>query len=69
MLAGLAIFSEVVGCEASVLGNAGEHPRAQLLAVVKGKDHIRPPLARQGTMGSGLALNDPTFPEERGQYT
>ena len=68
LFAGLVIPSEVVGLEAGVLGHAGEHFRAQLLAVMEREGDIRPPLARQDAMRPRLALDDPAYPEECGQY-
>jgi hypothetical protein len=69
MFAGSMIASEVVGCEAGVLGDAGEHPWPQFVAVMKREGDVLPPVAGERAMGSGLPLNDPPYPQERGQYT
>ena len=50
---------EIFGSQTCVLCQAREHPRPNLVAIVKCEDHIRPTLPRESFMGTGLALNSP----------
>ena len=52
-----------------MLCDAGEHPRADLLAFVKGKDKVRPPFAGKDAVGAaGFALDAPADAQEGGQH-
>jgi len=52
--------SEIGGCQPSLLGNAGEHARADLFVIVKREDDIWPALAAEGPMRPGCSLDLPT---------
>lgn len=57
--------SKVVWFKAGMFGNAREHLRADLLAVMEGKHHIGPAVPRKDSMGSAaLALNGPADAEQ-----
>ena len=40
---------QVAGCQTGVLGDSGEHARAQFLVVMKGEDEVRPIRPRERT--------------------
>jgi hypothetical protein len=52
---GLQIFR----AKAAPLRNASEHPRPDLVVIVKREHNIWPALARECAVGTGLALLDP----------
>ncbi len=59
---------EVLGREPAVLGDSGQHPRADFLVVVEGKYEIRPALAAEDPMRcSRLPLDGPPDAEQRSQ--
>jgi hypothetical protein len=51
---------EIVGPKTSVLADAREHARPKLVAFMEGEHVIRPPLARQDSMGADLPLDCPS---------
>lgn len=56
---------QVIRLQAGVFGNAREHLRADLFAVMEGKHHIRPAVPRKDSMGSAaLAFNSPPNTEQ-----
>lgn len=55
--------SQILRLKAGMLGDAGQHLGADLLGIVKCKDHIRPAIATQSSMRSGLPLQPPTDSE------
>lgn len=60
---------EIAWFQARVFGNPAEHSWTDLLAVVKGKDIVRPPRAGQQTMrASGFALDSPTCSQQCDKY-
>ena len=42
-----------------MIGNSGDHPRADFLAVVKRENKVRPAFARQSTVRPGLPFELP----------
>src|SRR5262245_58590855 len=44
--------------------DSGQHARAELLAVMKGEDEIRPAFSTEGPMRAGLTLDLPTESEQ-----
>jgi hypothetical protein len=44
----------------SSLGDSGQHSRSDLLAVMEGKNEVRPPGSGQGSVRSCLAPGGPT---------
>ena len=65
---GSLIPSQVLWLQAGGLGDASEHLRTQLLAIVKGKGDIGPPLSRQRAVGTRLALDGPAYLEKRREH-
>jgi hypothetical protein len=55
---------QIVGLQPCCLGDANEHARADLVAIVKGKNIVRPTIARQGTMRAGGTLDPPSDPKK-----
>jgi hypothetical protein len=51
-----------------LLGNAGEHPRADLLAVMKREHHVRPAGAGEYLVGALLTLERPPEAVQGGKY-
>ena len=47
------------GLQASVLGNARKHFGADLFAIVKGENEIRPTFPSKCAVGAGLSLDAP----------
>ena len=52
-----------------MLGDARQHPGPDLVAIVEREHVVRPPVASEGFMGTGLALDAPANAEERGEHT
>ena len=50
---------QVVGAKAGSPAYAGEHPGADLLAVMKGEHEVRPAVALKDAVGTGSALDAP----------
>jgi hypothetical protein len=59
--------SEIFRCEASALGNASEHARADFVRVVKCKDVVRPLGTCERLMRTRFAFELPANAEERGE--
>ena len=59
--------SWILGLEAGILGDASEHSRPQVIAIVKRKGDVRPALSGQRPMGTRLTLDCPADPEERSE--
>ena len=68
LFAGSVIPSQVLRLQAGVLGDASEHLRSHLLAIVKSKGEVGPPLSRKRAVGTRLALDGPAYLEERRQH-
>jgi hypothetical protein len=49
-------YSEILGAEASALGDACQHPWADFLGIVEGKHEIRPVGSSESAVRTGLAL-------------
>ena len=56
---------EIARREASVFGNASEHARPDLVAIVEGEDEVWPAGLFQDAMGAGLTFDRPTDAEKR----
>jgi len=54
---GLLRALQIFRGKSRVLGQAGEHARADFIAVVEGKHDIRPAGSRQGFVRSGLPFD------------
>ena len=52
-----------------MLGDAREHPRPDLVAIVEREHVVRPSVAGEGLVGAGLALDAPANAEERSEHT
>src|SRR5690606_10007434 len=63
-----AIASQVLRPQAGPLRDAREHPRADLLAIVKGKDETGRAGAGQGAMGTALPFGRPADAQERREH-
>jgi len=50
-----------------MFGEARQHARSQLLVIVEGKGHVRPPITRKCAVGSRGPLDAPAKTEERRQ--
>jgi len=50
-------------------GDAGEHHRTDLLSVVEREDKIGPPVADKDAVRSALAIDPPSGPLARGEYS
>ena len=59
---------KVPRCEPSLLGDAGEHARADLLAIVEGPNVVSPPVALERGVGAAPALFPPPDAHERREY-
>jgi hypothetical protein len=53
--------------ESCLPGDTRQHSRTDLLLIAESKHHIRPAVLAQRAMRSGLALDLPSDPHERGQ--
>jgi hypothetical protein len=57
---------EIVGREARVSGDAGQHARPELFIVVKAEDEVRLAGSTEGPMRARAALEGPANPEQGG---
>lgn len=68
-LGGRRLRSQIFGPQPCAFGDAGKHFGANRLAIVKGKDDIRPAGTGESLMRSGLALERSSNPEQCGKNT
>ncbi len=59
---------QIIWCEAGHFRQAGQHARADFVAVVKGEDYIRSARPLQNPMGAGRAFDLPADAKERGFF-
>jgi hypothetical protein len=55
---------QVARTQAGALCDAGQHARSDLLAVVKGENVVRPPVAHERLVRARLALDSPADTEQ-----
>ena len=58
---------QVFGAQAAVFGDASQHARPNLVAIVESEDQVGPAGTGQDAMGARLALDDPAYPQQCGQ--
>jgi hypothetical protein len=60
---------QVLRLQSRSLRQAGEHPRAHFVPIMKGEHRIRPTVPGQDLMGTRCSLHGPTDAQERSHYT
>ena len=53
---------QILGAQARPLGDPGQHPRPDLLVIMKAKHEVCPPVAGERAVGAGLTLDLPPDP-------
>ena len=58
---------QIFGFEPRVLGHASQHPRANLILIMKGEDHIRPTGTGEDLVRAGFSFDTPADAQKCGE--